>query len=246
MSTPQNTSLSIGNPVSYDGDSASAAALSSTPAVGAPIPTIDTSSITALADQQMQSVLADMKNLQSQISTQQGSTFEGESKYANASGGSVGDPHLSFDGATDGTTSRWNDMGSHQDLVDANGSFFGGYDVSTEATAVNGNGVAYNKSATISTGEYGDTVTMGQDGKITVTQNGQNTALAKGQSLQLASGAVVSEAADGSVTVSDTNSTGGKISTTLSWNGHGVDVNFTSSNTFLGGDLIDQKAGVLA
>ena len=45
--------------------------------------------------------------------------------------------------------------------------------------------------------------------------------------------------ANGSVIVRDDNGLGGTITTTLSENGKGVDVNVQSSNVDLGGDLLE-------
>lgn len=162
-----------------------------------------------------------------------------DSWYDLASGSSVGDPHLSFNGSTGGgdPSAKWNDMGSQHDLVDANRSFFGGYRISTQATTPDSNGVTYNKSATIHTGNGRDNVTMGAGGKVTVDEDGHKVQLQKGQSMTLSSGAKVTENKDGSVTVTDNNHQGGQMSSTLSWNGKGVDVNFNSSNCYLGGEL---------
>ena len=164
----------------------------------------------------------------------------GNEKYFDlGSGGSTGDPHLSFaGGSTSGNpNAKWDDMHSQSDLVDANESFFGGYQVSTLASQPDSRGVTYNQSATVATGDNRDTVTMGKNGQVTVLDDGKAVAIDKGQSVTLSSGATVTENKDGSVTVDDNNNRGGKMSTTMSWNGNGVDVHFNSSNVYLGGDL---------
>ena len=196
-------------------------------------------------ESQIDSAMSDLKKVQAELAKLEGQLEgNGESKYGSASGSSTGDPHLSFDGGS--TDKKWDDMGSHKDLVDANSSFRGGYQVSTTSTGLNSNNVAYNKSATISTGDDRDTVTMGPGGQVMVLQDGQNLDLQKGQSIKLDSGAIVSESQDGTVTVNDNNNHGGNMSTTMKWNGQGVDVNFNSQNTYLGGDLVDQNPGVMA
>ena len=167
-----------------------------------------------------------------------------EGYYDLASGASVGDPHLSFQGGqTAGDPSgKADNMQSQSDLVDANKSFFGGFQVSTQTTAPDSRGITYNQSATVATGDNRDTVTMGQGGAVTVLDDGKAVDLQKGQSVTLSSGAHVKENEDGSVTVSDANHHGGKISTTLSWNGKGVDAHFDASNAYLGGTLVGLAA----
>ena len=90
--------------------------------------------------------------------------------FQNASGGSTGDPHLSFNGQ------HWNDMQSQANLIDSN-SFDGGFNVSTQTTAPNSRGVTYNQSAAVTT-DYGSTqVTLDNKGNAVVTENGQQIAL---------------------------------------------------------------------
>jgi hypothetical protein len=184
--------------------------------------------------------------------------------YNTASGKSWGDPHQSFNGSqgSGNTSGSANNMQSQSDLLDANGSVRGGYQVSTQATPPDSNGITYNQSATVSTGNGNDTVTMGPGGQVTVNDDGNAVSLSKGQSVKLSSGATVTENQDGSVTVTDQsrrrhhhgvgagdgdgddgNSSAadangsGNVSTTLSWNGKGVDVSFNASNIDLGGYL---------
>ncbi len=159
-----------------------------------------------------------------------------EQIYADASGNSVGDPHQNFNGNAGGNlqTGHTDNMGSQSDLIDSNNSFAGGYQVATTATTPDKNGIAYNGSATISTNDGYAQVSMGSDGKVSVWDQGQYLNLDKGQSLTLSSGATVSEDKNGAVTVDDKNGAG-EMSTTLSYNGHGVDVNFTAHDVALGG-----------
>jgi hypothetical protein len=155
----------------------------------------------------------------------------GDQYFQNANGGSVGDPHLSFNGNT------WNSMQSQPDLLDSN-SFSGGYQISTQATAPNAHGVTYNESASISSGYGLTSVTLDTSGAVTITQDGSNLAIAPGQTLQLGNGESVTQNQNGSLLVSDSNGFGGSITTTLSLNGNGVDVQTSASNVDLGGALV--------
>jgi hypothetical protein len=155
--------------------------------------------------------------------------------FQNASGGSVGDPHLSFNGQ------HWNDMQSQSSLIDSN-SFDGGYNVSTQTTAPNEKGITWNQSAAVTT-NYGSTqVTLDNQGNAMVTENGQQIALGDGESLSLGNGESVARAKDGDVTVSDTNQWGGSINTTLSDKGHEVNVSVQANNVDLGGSLVNGPA----
>ena len=152
--------------------------------------------------------------------------------FQNASGGSTGDPHLSFNGQ------HWNDMQSQANLIDSN-SFDGGFNVSTQTTAPNSRGVTYNQSAAVTT-DYGSTqVTLDNKGNAVVTENGQQIALGDGQSLSLGNGESVARANDGDVTITDTNQWGGSINTTLSDGGRGVNVSVQANNVDLGGSLVN-------
>jgi hypothetical protein len=62
--------------------------------------------------------------------------------------------------------------------------------------------------------------------------------LQPGQTFDLGNGEIATRNADGSVTVTCTNGSGGEIATTLSGNGNGVDVNVSASNVDLGGTLV--------
>jgi hypothetical protein len=175
----------------------------------------------------------------------------------NAAVSSTGDPHLAASGTTSNGTAisaKYDSMTGHHDLVDSD-SFAGGYRVSTQTTTPDANGITYNQSATVRTGDA--SVTVDNSGNVTVKTaspfagryaspdgpTSQSTTLASGQSMTLDSGAVVTKNADGSVTMSDTNASGGSISTTFTQNGKGVDVVATASNADLGGDVMRQAMG---
>jgi hypothetical protein len=152
-----------------------------------------------------------------------------EQYYSSASGGSVGDPHLSFNGST------WNDMSSEPDLLHSD-SIHGGYQLSTQTTAPNANGVTYNQSATVTTHDGGTQVTLSNNDCATLTQNGITTNLQPGQTLQLGN-ETVTRNANGSVEVTCANANGGQVTTTMSSNGPGVDVNVSANNVDLGGAM---------
>lgn len=156
-----------------------------------------------------------------------------EQYFQNANGSSTGDPHLSFNG------SHFDSMTSHSDLLDSD-SFGGGYQISTAVTQPGANGVTYNQQASVST-DFGQTqVTLDNSGNATISENGMTYALSDGQSVQLGNGETATRSGDGSLVIQDTTGTGGSITTTLSENGHGVDVNTQASNVDLGGDLVNE------
>lgn len=165
-----------------------------------------------------------------------------EQYFQRANGSSAGDPHLSFNGTTSSDTNdstKFDSMTGHNDLLDSD-SFAGGYQISTSVTQPGANGVTYNQQATIST-NFGNTqVSLDKNGNASIVTNGQTISLANGQSYDLGNGESVTRNADGSVAVTDNNGMGGNITTTLSENGQGVDVNTQASNADLGGDLLNQ------
>jgi hypothetical protein len=162
-----------------------------------------------------------------------GGVGNGEQYFQNANGSSTGDPHLNFNG------SHVDSMTSHSDLLDSD-SFGGGYQISTAVTQPGANGVTYNQQASVST-DFGQTqVTLDNSGNATIAENGMTFSLVDGQSVQLGNGETATRSSNGSVVIQDTNGTGGSITTTLSENGQGVDVNTQAGNVDLGGDLVNQ------
>ncbi len=154
-----------------------------------------------------------------------------EQYYANASGGSNGDPHLSFNGST------WNDMNGEPNLLRSN-SIPGGFQISTQATAPKANGVTYNQQATVTTHNGGTQVSLDNNGSATLTRDGVTTNIEPGQTIDLRN-ETISRSQDGTVQIACTNGNGGQIATTLSQtsNGEGVNVKVTASNVDLGGAL---------
>ena len=201
------------------------------------------------------SIMNSLSNLMQQISSYFGgsagtATTTGtpiaaapENMFSNATASSLGDPHDTFGGTTTrGATlgDKWDSMQAHADLLDSD-SFRGGYDVATTATAPSASGVTYNASATVTTHGGKTSVTMNRDGSYAVTSDGQNVTLAQGEATQLGRGETVTLNADASLTIVDTNRQGGSITTSLSDNGHGVDVKASASNVDLGGYLVDKS-----
>jgi hypothetical protein len=152
--------------------------------------------------------------------------------FQNATGSSDGDPHLSFNGA------RWDNMTSQPDLLSSN-SFAGGFQISTQTTPPSGKGISWNQSATVSLNDGATKVSLNNDGQATITNNGQSVAIARGQTLQLGNGESVTYEQNGSLRVSAQNGSGGRIETTLTAQGRGVNVDVTAHDVDLGGSLIN-------
>jgi hypothetical protein len=172
------------------------------------------------------------------------SASNGAATFANVSLGSTGDPHLSVNGTeqnADGTTtavdSKFDSMTGHQDLFSTR-DFGDGFHVSTSVTAPGANGITQNASATATMDGGRESVTMTNNGTISVTDHGQTVALAAGGTVTLSGGQRVSEAANGSVSISEANF-GQNLTTTFTANGGGgVDVTAQGQNVTLAGDLI--------
>jgi hypothetical protein len=157
---------------------------------------------------------------------------DNEQYYTNATGGSNGDPHLSFNG------SSWDNMGSQSDLLHSD-SIPGGYRVSTQTTPPQANGVTYNQNATVTTNYGGTQVSLDKNGNATISQNGNTFAMQPDASYDLGNGEVATRNTDGSLTITSNNGNGGQITTTMKENGNGVDVNTTANNVDLGGALVN-------
>jgi hypothetical protein len=179
-------------------------------------------------------ILQQLYQMLQQLFSSQGA---GEQYFQNANGGSVGDPHLSFNGST------WNNMGSQPDLLHSD-SIPGGYQLSTQTTAPNANGVTYNRSATVTTNNGTTSVTMDNGGNVTISQFGNSFAMQPGQSIDLGNGEFAQRNADGSLQITCNNGAGGNITTTMKCNGNGVDVNASASNVDLGGALVNGPNGL--
>jgi hypothetical protein len=172
------------------------------------------------------------------------SASSGAATFANVSLGSTGDPHLSVsgteqnaDGSTANVNSKFDSMVGHQDLFSTR-DFGDGFHVSTSVTQPGANGITQNASATASMDGGRESVSMTNNGTISVTDHGQAVALTPGQSLTLSGGQQVSEAANGSVSISESNF-GENLTTTFTSNGSGgVDVTAQGQNVTLRGDLI--------
>ncbi len=169
----------------------------------------------------------------------------GGTPFKAATLASVGDPHLSLTGTTaDSATpvdARFDSMASHADLFSTDS--FGGYLVSTTASAPNAAGVTTNAGATAVLDRGADVIAMNGDGSISVSSGGQAVNLAAGASATLAGGATVSRDANGAVTIADANPWGRSLSTTFTpVDGH-VDVTAQAQNVTLAGDLVNAAMG---
>jgi hypothetical protein len=156
--------------------------------------------------------------------------YGNEQYYANATGASQGDPHLSFNGNT------WDSMTSQPNLLQSN-SFPGGYQISTQVTPPSANGITHNQSATIAMNGGATTVGLNNQGQASIQAYGQNVPISPGQTVQLGSGENVTCNANGSLTVVAQNGNGGQITTTLARSGQGVNVSVSAQNVDLGGTL---------
>ena len=152
--------------------------------------------------------------------------------FENASGSSEGDPHLSFNGA------KWNNMASQPDLLNSN-SFAGGYRISTQATSPNEKGVTWNQSATVTMNNGATTVSLRDNGEASVTMDGRSVPIERGQTLQLGDGESVTYGKNGALHVAAQNGFGGRIETTLTPDGKGVNVDVSAHAVDLGGALVN-------
>jgi hypothetical protein len=152
-----------------------------------------------------------------------------ERYYSTASGGSNGDPHLSFNGNT------WNDMSAQPDLL-CSDSIPGGYRLSTQTTTPDANGITHNQLASVTTQGGRTQVTLERNGNATLTQDGVATNIAPGQTIDLGN-ETISRGQNGSLEITCTNNSGGQIVTTMSENGAGVNVDTTATDVDLGGSL---------
>jgi hypothetical protein len=159
--------------------------------------------------------------------------YGGNQRYfQNATGSSDGDPHLSFNGA------KWNDMASQPNLVSSD-SFPGGFRISTQVTPPNGRGVTWNQSATVSLNNGATTITLNNDGQASITNDGRQISIGCGQTLALGEGESVTCEANGALRVTAQNGSGGRIETTLSPEGNGVNVDLSAHDVDLGGALVN-------
>jgi hypothetical protein len=183
------------------------------------------------------SMLSQLVSMLQQLLGSNGSSggYGNEQYFTSASGGSNGDPHLSFNGST------WNDMQSEPDLLHST-SVRGGYQLSTQTTAPNANGITYNQSATVTTHNGNTSVTLTNGGIAELTQNGVTSQIAPGQTLDLGN-ETVTRNANGSLQIVCSGRNGAQLTTTLSQNGSGVDANVSASNVELGGTMVRHADG---
>lgn len=193
-------------------------------------------------------IMTQLMNVLGQIASMIGGAFSGpqpqgagQQFYQSANGSSTGDPHLAFSGTNGAGTSasHFDSMQSHENLLDSD-SFNGGFRISTQTTAPAANGVTYNQRATVTTDGGATQVSLDKNGAATLSQFGEQRAIADGQTIDLGNGESVARANDGSLTIVESNAQGGRITTTLRENGHGVDVSAQAQNVDLGGYLVNR------
>lgn len=168
-----------------------------------------------------------------------------QSSVSNATITSTGDPHLGVTGTLTNNTSlalQYTDMNPDPALATSD-SFYGGFDVSTQTTQPDANGVTYNQSATVTTAFGANQVTFDNAGNATILQNGVPVSIASGQSVALGQGESVTDNGN-SLVVTDSNSQGGTITTTMTQNGNGVDVSVNGQGLDLGGDVMQKALGL--
>ncbi len=155
-----------------------------------------------------------------------------ERYFQNASGGSDGDPHLSFNGA------RWDSMASQPDLLNSN-SFAGGFRIATQATPPNAKGVTWNQRATIALDGGATNISLNDRGEPSIASCGRQIPISRGQTVQVGDGESVTYEQNGSLRVCAQNNGGGRIDTVLTPHGNGVDVDVTAHDVDLGGALVN-------
>jgi hypothetical protein len=174
----------------------------------------------------------------------QANPANGSATFQNVSLGSVGDPHLSVSGTeqnTDGSTasvnSKFDSMSGHADLFSTR-DFGDGFHVSTAVTQPSANGVTQNASATATMDGGRESVSMSNTGAVSISDHGQAVALSAGQSIRLSGGQQVSEAANGSVSITESSFNENLTTTFTNNGGGGVDVTAQGQNVTLSGALI--------
>jgi hypothetical protein len=133
---------------------------------------------------------------------------------------------------------KWTNMASQRDLLNSN-SIPGGFQISTQTTPPNGKGVTWNQSATIALNNGATTVSLNNQGQPTIDSYGRSISIARGQTVQLGNGESVTCEQNGSLRVCATNDMGGRIDTTLTAEGRGVNVDVAAHNVDLGGALVN-------
>jgi hypothetical protein len=157
--------------------------------------------------------------------------YGNEQYFPNAAGSSTGDPHLSFNG------SHWDSMSSQPDLLDSD-SIPGGFQVSTQVTPPNAQGVTWNQSATVALDGGKIAVSMNNQGQATLREGDRMIPLSAGQTINIGNGSSVTCNGNGSLSVLAQNQRGGRIETTLTAQGQGVNVETSAQNVDLGGSLV--------
>lgn len=198
---------------------------------------------------ELASLFQQLAQLMGFASTAGGATTDpgvaGQQAFKNATASSTGDPHESFDGTRgDGrqNSGKWDSMTAHQNLLSSD-SFDGGFRLSNTVTQPSPSGVTMNAHVGVATDGGQTNVGMNGDGSYDVTSFGRHVDLVQGQAVRLNENESVTLNADKSLTVTETNTRGGSIATTLRSNGGGVDVSNEAHNVDLGGYLVTKNDG---
>ncbi len=118
--------------------------------------------------------------------------------------------------------------------------------ISTQVTPPSAKGVTWNQSATVSLNDGATRISMNDNGEASITNHGQSVSIAPGQTVQLGDGESVTYGENGSLRVTAQNGSGGRIESTLTARGKGVNVDVTAHDVDLGGALVngyEQQAG---
>lgn len=185
-----------------------------------------------------------LSNAMNALANSSAQTAGPEQSFLNASLSSWGDPHLSLSGTTGGgrsVGSNWDSMAAHGNLLSSD-SFSGGLQISNQVSAASSTGATLNSQVTVSTNGGATQVSLDNAGNALLTNGGRQTTLQRGNQYAAGNGEMVTENADGSLTIADSNGSGGALTATLKLNGAGgVDLSATASNIDLGGYLITKN-----
>ena len=163
--------------------------------------------------------------------------------FQNFSASSVGDPHDACHATTaNGSvlSNTWDNMQSHNDLLNSS-SFQGGFQIASQTTAPNAQGITMNGQVSIAT-DYGTNhIALNADGDASISTNGHWQNLTPGSSIQLSGGTQVSEDTNQRVTVTENGINGATISAVMQANHQGgVDLHVTGQDISVGGYLASQ------
>ncbi len=154
---------------------------------------------------------------------------------------STGDPHDAINGTTSNgmmESAHWDNMQSHRDLLCAP-SIAGGFQLSSQASTPNAQGVTMNQSITATMNNGQTALSLNANGTASLSEGNITTQLAPNQTITLNPELSVTDNGN-SLIFNAQAMNGGNLQTTLSTNGQGgVDVNAQGNNIALGGYLVN-------